>query len=69
MWCSFHKTTIHSDADYHAKSANRPNGTVHFAQVHPSSVPGICSLWNLPVQDDSDKKPCISFSVREVYSV
>ena len=66
MWCSYHKTTTHSDADRRAKSASGLNGNAHFTQVRPPSVPGICSSWDLPVRDDSDEKPCISFLAREV---
>ena len=61
IWCSYHKTTTHNDADCRATSANGLNGNAHFAQVRPPSVPGICSSWDLPVRDDSDEKPCISF--------
>ena len=35
-------------------------------QVRHASVPGICSSWDLPVRDDSDEKPCISFMAKEV---
>ena len=66
MWCSYHKTTIHNDADCRVTPANGFNGNAHFAQVRPPSVPGICSSWDLPVRDDSDEKPCISFLAREV---
>ena len=66
MWHPYYKTTTHSDADCRTRPTNRPSSNAHFAQVRPSSVPGICSLWDLPVQDDSDEKPCISFSAREV---
>ena len=66
MWCSYHKTTIHSDADCRARPVNKLNGNTHFARVRPPSIPGICSSWDLPVRDDSHEKPCISFSAREV---
>ena len=66
MWCSYHKTTTHNDADCRATLANGLNGNAHFAQVRPPSVPGICSSWDLPVRDNSDEKPCISFLEREV---
>ena len=68
MWCSYHKTTTHNDADCRTTPANGLNGNAHFAQVRPPSVPGICSSWDLPVRDDSDEKPCISFLAREVQS-
>ena len=66
MLCSYHKTTTHNNADCRATPANGLNGNVHFAQVRPPSVPGICSSWDLPVRDDSDEKTCISFLAREV---
>ena len=66
MWCSYPKTTTHNAADCRATPANGFNGKAHFAQVRPSSVPGICSLWDLPVRDDSDEKPCISFLASEL---
>ena len=66
MWCSYHKTTTHSDADCHTRPASRPNGNAHFAQVRPPSVSGVCSSWDLSGRDDSDEKPCISFLAREV---
>ena len=66
IWCSYDNTTTHNDADYRAPPANGLNGNAHFAQARPPSVPGICSSWDLPVRDDSDEKPCISFLAREV---
>ena len=66
MRCSYHKTTTHSDADCHTRPANGLNGHAHLAQVCPPSVPGICSSWDLPVRDNFDEKPCISFLAREV---
>ena len=65
MWCSYHRITTHSDADYYARPANRLNGNAHFTHVRPLSVPAICSSWDFPVRDDPDEKPCISFSARE----
>ena len=56
----------HSNGDCRARPENRLNGNAHFAQVRPPSVPGICRSWDLPVRNDSDEKPCISFSTREV---
>ena len=66
MWCSYYKTATHNDADCRATPTDGFNGNAHFAQVRPPRVPGICSSWNLPVRDDSDEKPCISFLAREV---
>ena len=43
MWCSYHKTTTHNDADCHPRPPNGLKGNAHFAQVRPPSVPGICS--------------------------
>ena len=66
MWCSYHKTTTHSDADCCTRPANRPNDNAHFSQVRPPSVSGVCSSWDLSGRDDSDENPCISFLAREV---
>ena len=41
MWCSYHKTTTHNDADCRATLVNGLNGNAHFAEVRPPSVPGI----------------------------
>ena len=41
IWCSYHKSTTHNDADCRARSTNGLNGNAHFAQVRPPSVPGI----------------------------
>ena len=66
MWYSYYKTTTHNDAGCHARPANGLSGNAHFTQVRLPSVPGICSSWDFPVGDDSDEKPCISISAREV---
>ena len=66
MWCSYHETANHNDADCCATPINGLNGNAHFAQVRPPSVPGICSSWDLPVRGDADEKTCISFLAREV---
>ena len=66
MWCSYHKTTTHSNADCCNRPANRPSGNAHFAQVRPPSVSGVASSWDLSGQYDSDEKSCISFLAREV---
>ena len=67
IWCSYHKATTHSDANCRTRPAYRPNGNTHFAQVHPPSVPEICSSWDLPVRDVSDEKACILFLAIEVH--
>ena len=66
MWCSHHKTTTHHDADCRARPADGLNGNAYFAQVRPPNVSGIDSSWDLPVRDDSNEKPCISFLAKEV---
>ena len=68
MWCSCHKITTYNDADCRARPANMFNGNAYFAQVRPPSVPGIYSSKDLSVRDNSDEKPNISFSAREVQS-
>ena len=66
MWYSYVETTTHSDADCRAWPENKLDGNAHFTQVRPPSVPGVCSSWDLPVRDNSDEKPCISFLARQV---
>ena len=66
MWYSYYKTTTHNDADCHARPANGLKDNAQVTQVCLPSVPGICSSWDFPVGDDSDEKPCISISAREV---
>ena len=65
VWCSYHKTTTHSDADCRARPENRLNGNAHFAQVRRPSIPVMFRSWDLSIRDNSDEKPCISFSARE----
>ena len=48
MWCSYHKTTTHNDADCRATPANGINGNAHFAQVRPwdlQFVGPLCARW------------------------
>ena len=65
-WCSYRRTSTHSDAECRTRAENRLNGNVRFTQVRPLSVPGICSSRDLLVRDNSDEKPCISFLARYV---
>ena len=66
MCWSYNKTYIHNDADCRARPVNILNGNPHFFPIRLPSVPGSCSSCDLPVRDDSDKKSCLSFLVREV---
>ena len=66
MWCLYRKTTTHGDADCRTRPANVLTGNAQFAQVRSPSVPRICGSWNLPVREDSNEKPEISFLAREV---
>ena len=66
MWYSYQKAITYSDADRRARPVNKPYCNAHFADVRPLSVTRICSSWDLPVRDDSDEKPCLSFSARKV---
>ena len=65
MWCSHHKKppTTTPIAAPRRQTGSTATSTL---QLRPPSVPGICSSWDLPVRDDSDEKPCISFLAREV---
>ena len=66
IWCSYRKTTTHSDADCRTRPENRPNGNVYFAKVRPPSISRVCSSWDLSGRDDSEEKPYILFLAREV---
>ena len=50
MWCSYNKLTTHSNVDCRARSANRPNGNVHFTRVRPPSVLGIFLCTTTPTR-------------------
>ena len=55
-WCSYYKTTTHSDVDCRARPGKRLDGNAPFAQVRPRSVPPwIWSSWYFPMRDDSDE--------------
>ena len=66
MWSSYHKTATHSDAACRTRPANRPNDNALFAQVRSPGVSEVCSSWDLPVRDEPDEKPCMSYLAREV---
>ena len=66
IWCSYYKTTTHSDADCRVQH-KEGNGNVNVAAVQPSRV-GMCSALDLPEQDNEPERPSIVFSATEVTS-
>ena len=67
MWCSYHKTISHSDADCRAKRREQADGNAHITAPGPSRIKGNCSPHDLPEQDDQPERPYISFTATEVY--
>ena len=67
MWCSYHKTTTHSDADSCVRRRKRADGNAHIAATGPSRVKGICSAYDLPEEDDQPERPYIPFTTTEVH--
>ena len=61
--CHYYSTFGHYKNDCAEFKAQRQR-PLH--SVRPPRVPGICSSWDFPAGDDSDEKPCISISAREV---
>ena len=67
MWCSYHKTTTHSDADCRARRRKRADGNVHIVVTGTSRVKGICSTYDLPEEDDQLERPNIFLTATEVH--
>ena len=67
VWCSYHKTTTHSDANCRVRRRKRADGNAHIAATGPSRVKGSCSVCDLPEEDDQPERPHISFTATEVH--
>ena len=67
MWCSYHETTSHSDADCRARRRKQADGNAHIAATGPSRIKGICSAFDLPEEDDQPERPFISLTATEVH--
>ena len=67
MWCSYHKTTTHNDADYRVLQ-HIAGGKAYVAAAQTQRVKGICSAYDLPEGDDEPERPYISFTATEVQS-
>ena len=63
----YHKTTLHSDADYRARRRKQADANAHVAATRPSRIKGICSAFDLPQEDDQPERPSISFTATEVH--
>ena len=65
MWCSYHKTTSHNDADCRVQ---QHKAGAHAAAAPTQRVKGVCSAYDLPEEDDEPEIPYISFTATEVQS-
>ena len=68
VWCSYHKTTSHGDADCHARRRKQANGNAHIAATGPSRIKGIYSAFDLREEDDQPERPFVSFTATEIHS-
>ena len=64
IWCSYHKTTAHRDADHRAQH-NQDNDNANVSAVQPSRV-DVRSALDLSEQDNEPGRPYLSFSATEV---
>ena len=67
VWCSYHSTTNHSDADCRARRRKQAEGNAHIAATGPSRVNGICCTYDLPEDYDQPERPYISLAAPEVH--
>ena len=67
MWCLYHKTTSHNDADCHVQQ-HKAGVNAHVAAAQTQCVEGFCSTHDLPEEDDEPERPYISFTKTEVQS-
>ena len=62
VWCSYHKTTSHSDADCCTRRRKQADGNAHIAATGSLRIKGICSAFNLPEGDDQPECSLISYN-------
>ena len=67
MWCSYHKTTCHNDADCRVQQ-HKAGGNAHVAAALTQRVKGVYSAYDLTEEDDEPKRPYSSFTATEVQS-
>ena len=67
MWCSYHKTTFHNDADCRVQQ-HKVGRNVNVAAARTQRVKGVCSAYDLPEEADELDRPYISFMATEVQS-
>ena len=67
MWCSYHKTMFHNDADCRVQQ-HKAGGNAHVAAVRTQRVKRVCSAYDVPEEDDEPERPYISFTATEVQS-
>ena len=61
VWCSYHKTTSHNDADCRVQQ-HKAGGNAHVAAARTQRVKGVSSVYDLPEEDDESERPYISFT-------
>ena len=67
VWCSYHKTTSHNDADCRVQQ-HKPGGNAHVVASRTQRATGVCSAYDLPEEDDEAERPCFSFTATAVQS-
>lgn len=67
MWCSYIKTTTRNDAHCGMRRGGRADGNAHVAAAGFSRVKGVCSVYDLPEEDDQPERPYTSFTATEAY--
>ena len=68
MWCSYHKTTSHNDADCRVQQ-HKDGSNAHVAAALSQRIRGVCSAYDLPEEDDDPERPYTSFTVAEVQTI
>ena len=67
MWCLYHKTIAHSEADCRAWRRKRADGNGHVAAAGPSRAKGTCSAYDLAEEEGQPERPYMSFIATEVH--
>ena len=51
VWCSYHKTTSHNDADCRVQQ-HKAGGNAHVTTARTKRIKRVCSAYDLPDEDD-----------------
>ena len=65
MWRSCNKTTYHNDADCRVQQ-HKAGDNAPVAASRTQRIKGVCSVYDLPEEDDEPERPYISFTATEV---